>query len=82
MDVTPQAIIVAGLAEIVSEIAGAPTADVRPDTSFADDLGVDSLTLIELVVAAEERFAVTIPDGRVGDLRTVGDVVDHILGAA
>ncbi|GAA3824643.1 acyl carrier protein [Streptomyces coacervatus] len=81
MSVTPQAIIEAGLVQIVREIADRPTVAVRSDTSFADDLDIDSLTLIELVVAVEERFAVTIPDDRVRDLRTIGDVVDHVLGA-
>ena len=48
--------IVAGLAEIVNEIAGIPTEDVQLDKSFTDDLDVDSLSMVEVVVAAEERF--------------------------
>ncbi|MEE1939742.1 acyl carrier protein [Streptomyces sp. TRM 70361] len=70
--------IVAGLAEIVNEIAGIPAEDVQPEKSFTDDLDVDSLSMVEVVVAAEERFGVKIPDDDVKNLKTVGDAVDYI----
>ncbi|GAB2600471.1 acyl carrier protein [Streptomyces capparidis] len=71
--------IVTGLAEIVNEIAGIPAEDVQLDKSFTDDLDVDSLSMVEVVVAAEERFEVKIPDDDVKNLKTVGDAVDYIL---
>ena len=71
--------IVEGLAEIVNEIAGIPTEDVQLDKSFTDDLDVDSLSMVEVVVAAEERFDVKIPDDDVKNLKTVGDATDYIL---
>ncbi|MEU9853227.1 acyl carrier protein [Streptomyces sp. NPDC047974] len=71
--------IVKGLAEIVNEIAGIPVEDVEMDKSFTDDLDVDSLSMVEVVVAAEERFDVKIPDNDVKDLKTVGDAVSYIL---
>ena len=70
--------ILAGLAEIVNEIAGIPAEDVELDKSFTDDLDVDSLSMVEVVVAAEEKFGVRIPDESVKDLRTVGDAVSFI----
>ncbi|MFC4036545.1 acyl carrier protein [Streptomyces polygonati] len=73
--------IVAGLADIVNEIAGIPTEDVQLDKSFTDDLDVDSLSMVEVVVAAEEQFSVKIPDDDVKNLKTVGDAVDYILNA-
>lgn len=73
--------IVEGLAEIVNEIAGIPTEDVQLDKSFTDDLDVDSLSMVEVVVAAEERFEVKIPDDDVKNLKTVGDAVDYIASA-
>jgi acyl carrier protein len=73
--------IVSGLADIVNEIAGIPTEDVQVDKSFTDDLDVDSLSMVEVVVAAEEQFNVKIPDDDVKNLKTVGDAVDYILGA-
>ncbi|MFZ5850681.1 MAG: acyl carrier protein [Actinomycetota bacterium] len=73
--------ILSGLAEIVNEIAGIPASDVEPDKSFTDDLDVDSLSMVEVVVAAEERFGVKIPDDEVKNLRTVGDAVAYIQRA-
>ena len=67
-----------GLAEIVNEIAGVPAADVTMDKSFIDDLDVDSLSMVEVVVAAEEKFGVSIPDDDVRGLKTVGDAVRFI----
>ena len=52
----------ADLAEIVNEVAGVDADDVQLDKSFVDDLDVDSLSMVEVVVAAEEKFGVTIPD--------------------
>ncbi|WP_329563979.1 acyl carrier protein [Kitasatospora sp. NBC_01266] len=74
--------VLEGLAEIVNEIAGIPTEDVEIDKSFTDDLDVDSLSMVEVVVAAEERFEVKIPDDEVKNLKTVGDAVDYILANA
>ena len=69
------------LAEIVNEIAGIPVEDVQLDKSFTDDLDVDSLSMVEVVVAAEEKFDVKIPDDEVKNLKTVGDAVAFIENA-
>jgi acyl carrier protein len=66
------------LAAIVEDIAGVDAADVQPEKSFVDDLDVDSLSMVEIVVAAEEKFGVRIPDDQVKNLRTVGDAVSFI----
>jgi acyl carrier protein len=71
--------VLTGLAEIVNEIAGIPNEDVQLDKSFTDDLDVDSLSMVEVVVAAEERFDVKIPDDEVKNLKTVGDAVKYII---
>ena len=71
--------ILKGLAEIVEEVAGIDAAEVTLDKSFTDDLDVDSLSMVEVVVAAEERFDVKIPDEDVNNLKTVGDATDYIL---
>ena len=67
-----------GLAEILEEIAGVKPQDVKLDKSFTDDLDVDSLSMVEVVVAAEEKFGVKIPDDEVQNLKTVGDAVSFI----
>jgi acyl carrier protein len=68
----------AELADIVNEVTGIPAEDVQLDKSFTDDLDVDSLSMVEVVVAAEEKFDVRIPDDAVKDLKTVGDAVSYI----
>ena len=70
--------IQADLAAIVEDIAGVAADDVQPDKSFVEDLDVDSLSMVEIVVAAEEKFGVRIPDDQVKNLKTVGDAVSFI----
>jgi acyl carrier protein len=64
------------------EVAGIPAASVELDKNFTDDLDVDSLSMVEVVVAAEERFGVKIPDESVEDLVTVADAVNFIVNAS
>lgn len=70
--------ILGGLAEIVNEVAGVPADNVQLDKSFTDDLDIDSLSMVEVVMACEDKFGVSIPDGEVKNLRTVGDAVAYI----
>ena len=70
--------ILAGLGEIVDEIAGVPAAEVTPDKSFVDDLDIDSLSMVEIAVAAQDKFGVEIPDEQLKDLKTVQDVVNFV----
>jgi acyl carrier protein len=71
--------ITTGLAEILEEVAGVNPDDVTEEKSFTEDLDVDSLSMVEVVVAAEERFTVKIPDDEVQKLKTVGDAVSFII---
>ncbi len=68
----------AGLAEILNEVADVDPADVTDEKSFIDDLDVDSLSMVEVAMAAEEKFGVTIPDEELPKLKTVGDAVTYI----
>jgi acyl carrier protein len=70
--------ILEGLGEIVEEIAGVPAADVTPNKSFVDDLDIDSLSMVEIAVAAQDKFGVEIPDDQLKDLTTVQDVVAFV----
>jgi acyl carrier protein len=74
--------ILAGLAEICHEIAGTDPARVQPGAGFSTDLDLDSLTMVEVVVAAEQRFGVRIPDSDIEQLVTVGDAVSYIQRVA
>ncbi|OYN90832.1 acyl carrier protein [Parenemella sanctibonifatiensis] len=66
------------LAEIVNEIAGTDPTAVQLDKSFADDLDVDSMAMVEIIYAAEDKFGVEIPDEQAKNLNTVGDAVAFI----
>jgi acyl carrier protein len=68
----------AGLAEILNEVADVDASDVTDDKSFTDDLDVDSLSMVEVAMAAEEKFGVKIPDDELPKLKTVGDAVNYI----
>ena len=74
--------VTAGLAEVLEEVAGTPADKVVADAKFDADLDVDSLTMVEVVVACEERFEVRIPDEALEGLKTVGDALDYIAKAA
>jgi acyl carrier protein len=73
--------ILTGLAEIVNEETGLETEDVQLDKSFTDDLDIDSISMMTIVVNAEEKFDVKIPDEEVKNLKTVNDAVEFIATA-
>ena len=70
--------IIAGLAEIIEEVTGIEPSEVTPEKSFVDDLDIDSLSMVEIAVQAEDKFGVKIPDDQLAELKTVGDAVDYI----
>ena len=70
--------ILAGLAEIIDEIAGVPADEVSAEKSFVDDFDIDSLSMVEIAVAAQDKFGVEIPDDQLKDLKTVQDVVSYV----
>ena len=63
---------------IVEQLQVSDTA-ISEDSSFIDDLGADSLDLVELIMALEEEFGIEIPDADAEKVVTVGDVVNYIL---
>jgi acyl carrier protein len=73
--------ILAGLAELVTEETGLPAADVQLEKSFVDDLDIDSLSMMTIVVNAQDKFNVEIPDEAVTELKTVSDAVNYISKA-
>ena len=73
--------VLSGLAEIVNEETGLPADAVQLDKNFTDDLDIDSLSMMTIVVNAEEKFGVRIPDDDVKNLKTVSDAVAYIQSA-
>ena len=64
--------------DIIVEQLGVNPEQVTPQASFIEDLGADSLDIVELVMAFEEEFSVEVPDEDAEKLQTVGDVVKYI----
>ena len=63
---------------IVVDHLGVEASEVKPEASFIDDLGADSLDIVELVMAFEEEFGVEIPDDAAEKITTVGDAIKYI----
>ena len=81
MALTEQEILI-GLGEILDEVAGVPADQVTPEKAFVNDLDIDSLSMVEIAVAAQDKFGVDIPDDQLKDLTTVRDVIDYVRRAA
>jgi acyl carrier protein len=64
--------------EVIVEQLGVDADRVRSEASFIDDLGADSLDIVELVMAMEEEFDIEIPDEEAEKLKTVKDVVSYL----
>ena len=64
--------------EIICEQLGVSEGDVTPEASFIEDLGADSLDIVELVMALEEEFGLDIPDEDADKLKTVGDAMNYL----
>jgi acyl carrier protein len=70
--------ILAGLAELINDETGISADQVELGKSFTDDLDIDSISMMTIVVNAEEKFDVKIPDDEVKNLQTVSDAVEFI----
>ncbi|SHE31976.1 MULTISPECIES: acyl carrier protein [Caloramator] len=64
--------------ERISEVLGIDPDDITMESSFMDDLGADSLDVVELIMALEDEFDLEIPDEEAEKIQTVGDVVEYI----
>lgn len=64
--------------KIVADQLGVPENEVKPESSFVEDLGADSLDTVELVMALEEEFEAEIPDEQAEKITTVQQAIDYI----
>ena len=64
--------------KIIVEQLGVEEEDIAMESSFIDDLGADSLDIVELIMALEEEFDLEIPDSEAEKITTVGDAVEYI----
>ncbi|MDP2317295.1 MAG: acyl carrier protein [Pseudomonadota bacterium] len=74
--------IVRRVKDLIAESLGVNPTEVIPDASFIDDLGADSLDIVELVMAIEKEFGIEIPDEDAEKISTVQDAVDYIQNKA
>ncbi len=68
--------------KIIVEQLGVSEDEVKAEASFLDDLGADSLDIVEMVMAFEEEFSIEIPDEDAENIKTVKDSVDYIAKKA
>jgi acyl carrier protein len=66
------------VSEIIVEQLGVTKEEIVPEASFIDDLGADSLDIVELVMAMEEEFDIEIPDDDAEKIQTIGDAFAYI----
>ncbi|MFC4535912.1 acyl carrier protein [Sphaerisporangium dianthi] len=64
------------LARTVHEVAGVPTAAIRRESLLVEDLGLDSLALVEVMYVLEERLNIAVPEESLADVKTVMDLLD------
>jgi len=64
--------------DIIVEQLGVSLPEVVPEASFIDDLGADSLDIVELVMAIEEEFGLEIPDDDAEKIQTIGDAISYV----
>ena len=64
--------------EVIVEQLNVASEEVNPESKFVEDLGADSLDVVELVMALEEKFEIEIPDSDAEGIQSVKDVVDYI----
>ena len=65
--------------QIVCDNLGVNKEQVTDSTSFTEDIGADSLDIVELVMELEEEFEITIPDEEAEKIKTVGEAIDYIM---
>ena len=66
------------VSELIVEQLGVSQEEIKPEASFIDDLGADSLDIVELVMAMEETFDIEIPDDDAEKIQTIGDAISYL----
>lgn len=69
------------LKEIIADVLNIDAEDITEDTTFADDLGADSLDIAQIMIGIEDEFCIDIPDKAMEEIKTVGDAVEAIRNA-
>ncbi len=67
---------------LITDQLGVDRKSLTPEANLLDDLGADSLDVVELVMALEEEFGIEVPDDDVENIRTIGDIVQYVEARA
>ncbi len=70
--------IASDVKKIIVEKLGVEESEVKPEASFTNDLGADSLDTVELIMEFEKKFNISIPDDKAETIATVGDAINYI----
>jgi len=70
--------IIEKMTEIIVNKLGIAAEEVKPEANFKDDLGADSLDIVELIMEVEKEFSISIPDDQVEDIKTVEQAIDLV----
>ena len=63
---------------LIAEQLGKMAEDIKPTSRFVEDLGADSLDLVEMIICLEDNFGITLPDNEVANMKTVADIINYI----
>ena len=66
------------LQDIIADVLNVQKDEIKPETTFVDDLGADSLDVVDLLMSIEDEFELEIPDEETDNIKTVGDLVQYI----
>lgn len=66
--------------KLVAEQLGISEAEIKPESHIIEDLGADSLDVIEMLMTLEEEYNITIPDDKINQVKTIGEIVNLIEG--
>ena len=64
--------------EVIASVLNVDPEEIRMETTFTEDLGADSLDVVDLITTIEDEFDLSIPDEAVEEIKTVGDIVNYI----
>ena len=70
--------LVEEISTIIEERLGVSAADITPEKSLINDLGADSLDSVELIMAIEQKFGISIPEEAAENIKTVGDIISYV----
>ncbi len=77
-----RATVLEQLTEVAVDVLGVDPANVSETARFKEDLDADSLDLVEVVMALEERFTISVPEDKLDGITTVGEAIDLVIGIA